>query len=312
MLFVVCQNFTKAYKYKYQGQERQDELGLNWDSFKFRNYDYAIGRFMSIDPLAESYTYNSTCAFQENKMGMGTELEGKELNLHSWLKTDAVVNPNGVGAHSIGVVEGLQNTVEGLWNAVTHPKETASGLMNLAIAGATQGNQSTMIGVDNALGTNSYMTSESVKQSVSNSADKLVNGNGFERGTVVGEVVGTVLGAKGINASIKGVSNLIKANSSVNVFRVYGGDSKAAGYSWTTENPANMSNFRNAAGLPSGGASGATNTGQFVIEGTVKNKYIMNTRPALPLDGNVGGLKELIINPKNVNFNRVSGANPQF
>ena len=38
----------------------------------------------------------------------------------------------------------------------------------------------------------------------------------------------------------------------------------------------------------------------------------MNTRPALPLDGNVGGLKELIINPKNVNFNRVSGANPQF
>ncbi|MFW0739157.1 DUF6443 domain-containing protein, partial [Flavobacterium sp. T12S277] len=40
-------------KYKYQGQERQDELGLNWDSFKWRNYDMAIGRFMSIDPLAE-------------------------------------------------------------------------------------------------------------------------------------------------------------------------------------------------------------------------------------------------------------------
>ncbi|WP_140487074.1 DUF6443 domain-containing protein [Flavobacterium sp. GSA192] len=70
---------NSSYKYKYQGQERQDELGLNWDSFKWRNYDYTIGKFMSIDPLAEKYPYNSTYAFQENKMGMGVELEGLEL-----------------------------------------------------------------------------------------------------------------------------------------------------------------------------------------------------------------------------------------
>lgn len=72
------------YKYKFQGQERQDELGLNWDSFKYRNYDYAIGRFMSIDPLAEKFQYNSPYAFQENKMGMGIELEGLEL-FSPWL-----------------------------------------------------------------------------------------------------------------------------------------------------------------------------------------------------------------------------------
>ena len=47
--------FVTSFQYKYQGQERQDELGLNWDSFKYRNYDYAIGRFMSVDPLAEEY-----------------------------------------------------------------------------------------------------------------------------------------------------------------------------------------------------------------------------------------------------------------
>ena len=78
-------NLQVNYKYKYQGQERQDELGLNWDSFKYRNYDYSIGRFMSIDPLAEDYVYNSTYAFQENKMGMGTELEGLELLPFPWL-----------------------------------------------------------------------------------------------------------------------------------------------------------------------------------------------------------------------------------
>src|SRR5690625_937034 len=73
-------NVTETeYQYKFQGQERQDELGLNWDSFKWRNYDYAIGRFFNVDPLAEQYAYNSTYAFQENKMGMGRELEGLEL-----------------------------------------------------------------------------------------------------------------------------------------------------------------------------------------------------------------------------------------
>src|SRR5690606_23623059 len=79
---------NNVYKYKYQGQERQDELNLNWDSFKWRNYDFAIGRFMSIDPLAEKYPYNSTYAFQENKMGLGRELEGLELVLThgTWAK----------------------------------------------------------------------------------------------------------------------------------------------------------------------------------------------------------------------------------
>lgn len=64
---------------RYQGQERQYELGLNWDSFKYRNYDPAIGRFFNVDPLAEKYVYNSPYAFQENKLGMGVELEGLEM-----------------------------------------------------------------------------------------------------------------------------------------------------------------------------------------------------------------------------------------
>lgn len=53
MLFLILK--FSGNKYKFQEQERQEELGLNWDSFKWRNYDYAIGRFMSIDPLAEKF-----------------------------------------------------------------------------------------------------------------------------------------------------------------------------------------------------------------------------------------------------------------
>jgi RHS repeat-associated protein len=96
------------------------------------------------------------------------------------------------------------------------------------------------------------------------------------------------------------------------VFRVFGGDAKAEGFSWTPKNPNSVSNFRDAAGLPSGGASGSNNTGRFVIEGTVKKKNIMQYKSADPLDGNKGGLLEYKIDPKNVQFKRVSGVNPQF
>ena len=63
----------------YQGQELDDEFGLNWYGFKYRNYDPATARFFNIDPLASKYEYNSTYAFQENKLGLGVELEGLEL-----------------------------------------------------------------------------------------------------------------------------------------------------------------------------------------------------------------------------------------
>ncbi|WP_407478709.1 DUF6443 domain-containing protein [Elizabethkingia anophelis] len=65
-----------TYKYKYQGQELQ-ETGLY--QFKWRNYDPSIGRFLSIDPLSEEYSYQSHYTFQENKLGMGREFEGLEL-----------------------------------------------------------------------------------------------------------------------------------------------------------------------------------------------------------------------------------------
>ncbi len=63
----------------YQGQELTEDLGLNTHEWKYRVSDPATGRFWQIDPLAEDYMYNSTYAFQENKMGMGVELEGLEL-----------------------------------------------------------------------------------------------------------------------------------------------------------------------------------------------------------------------------------------
>ena len=94
------------------------------------------------------------------------------------------------------------------------------------------------------------------------------------------------------------------------VYRVFGGDSRAEGYSWTSVNPSSVSNFRNVAGLPSGGESGFNNTAQFMIEGRVNVRNIIESRSALPLDGNIGGHPEYLINPKNISITNFTILHP--
>lgn len=63
----------------FSGKQLHDDFGFNLLSYKFRYYDPALGKFISIDPLAEEYSNNSTFAFAENKLGLGVEYEGLEL-----------------------------------------------------------------------------------------------------------------------------------------------------------------------------------------------------------------------------------------
>ncbi len=65
-------------KEKFQGQEFNDALDVNYYEFRYRSHDPQIGRFIQIDPLASEYEYNSVYAFSENKVTNHIELEGLE------------------------------------------------------------------------------------------------------------------------------------------------------------------------------------------------------------------------------------------
>ena len=83
MLVPKCNYSNPVYRFGFQGQEKDNEIkGIgNSVNYKFSMHNPRVGRFFAVDPLAGKYPYNSTYAFQENKMGLGRELEGLELIL---------------------------------------------------------------------------------------------------------------------------------------------------------------------------------------------------------------------------------------
>ncbi len=70
------------YKYKFNGQEYNEDFGLNMTEMDFRQYDNALGRFMSIDALAElsqnmtpyRFGFNNPIAFND-PTGLWEKLE---------------------------------------------------------------------------------------------------------------------------------------------------------------------------------------------------------------------------------------------
>jgi RHS repeat-associated protein len=70
-----------GYRYWFQSQEKDDEIsgsaGTHY-SYTYRMYDARIAKFLSVDPLAPSYPWNSPYAFAENRVVDGIDLEGLE------------------------------------------------------------------------------------------------------------------------------------------------------------------------------------------------------------------------------------------
>lgn len=102
--------------YKYNGKELDRQGGLDWYDYGARHYDAALGRWHVVDPMAEKYYLWSPYAYCLGNpvrfidpTGMVTEI------------------PPGFWA-SFG--KGFSQPFVSFWNAVTHPVETVTNVVN--------------------------------------------------------------------------------------------------------------------------------------------------------------------------------------
>lgn len=199
---------TSDYRYGFQGQEMDDEIKGEGNSlnYTFRMHDPRVGRFFAVDPLFKEYPWNSSYTFSENKVIRYVELEGLEVgDPFYWLAVEnSVKNPDGVGAHYLGFGNGVGLSLKSTWDFFTsdaYKSETWKNAGNAFIFFAAR-NPVTSLEIDKQFGTNSFETGSQVIQAFDEGADKLINGNGFERGQIIGQFTTDVglgiIGDKGI------------------------------------------------------------------------------------------------------------------
>jgi RHS repeat-associated protein len=71
-----------TYKYKYNGKELQDELGLNMYDYGARNYDPALGRWMNMDAMSEEYFPMSPYSYAINNPIFFIDPDGNYIDIY--------------------------------------------------------------------------------------------------------------------------------------------------------------------------------------------------------------------------------------
>jgi RHS repeat-associated protein len=136
---------SSAQKYGFQEQQLEDGLGLNWSSFKWRNHDPAIGRFMTIDPLTEVYHHWAPYVFSGNRIIDSRELEGLEPASIHRTPEDAAKN-FGIYYNGISIREGKE------YGSTIYSVATSSGI-RYAYSAPNQGTVSSVKFSKNPKGT---------------------------------------------------------------------------------------------------------------------------------------------------------------
>jgi RHS repeat-associated protein len=80
LAMMINTNGDVGYRFSFNGMMKDNEIKGNGNSlaFKHRIYDSRLGKFLSVDPMAKTYPWNSNYAFAENDPINFIDLEGLE------------------------------------------------------------------------------------------------------------------------------------------------------------------------------------------------------------------------------------------
>ena len=111
-----------AQPYKYNGKEFDTKKGLNWYDYGARHYDPALGRFTTVDPMAEKYYSTSMYAYCLNNPIKFVDTDGMKPRIYVEIK--------GIGHTFVTTGEGKNTIVYtyGRYGALNGEKSSARSL----------------------------------------------------------------------------------------------------------------------------------------------------------------------------------------
>ncbi|QKJ30792.1 RHS repeat-associated core domain-containing protein [Mucilaginibacter mali] len=175
-------------RYLYNGKELQTDLANQYD-YGARFYDPVIGRWTSVDPLAEKFSQLTTYQTCSNNPVSNVDLEGLEgvpFQLVADLSASVAQNPNSTTAKASGAVLGIATSV----------KNTIAGIINPIPAAQLFVKTQTPQGAADVAG--------DMALSIYDKVNTVQNGSGFDKARVISEsttdaatvVAGLTLGGK--------------------------------------------------------------------------------------------------------------------
>lgn len=96
-----------GYRYGFNGKEKDNKDGVVQYDYGFRIYDPRLVRFKSVDPLTQSYPWNSPYSYAEGDMIRCIDLDGLEKYLVQYDQLK-----NGVSKIKITVVSDLERNIQ--------------------------------------------------------------------------------------------------------------------------------------------------------------------------------------------------------